>query len=42
MASIHELSSRSIDFVLIFTQAYLNEDVFMELPLGIAVDGNRG
>ena len=41
IASIHELISRPIDFVLAFTQAYLDVDVLMKLPLGIGVYGNR-
>ena len=39
---IHELPSRSIDFVLAFTQAELDVDVFMELPLGMGVCVNEG
>ena len=42
LASIHELTSRSIDFVLYFSQADLDVDFFMYLPLGMVVDGNRG
>ena len=38
--NIHELSRRSIYFVLGFTQADLDVDIFMEIPLGIGVDGN--
>jgi len=41
IASIHKLPSRSIDFVLAFPQADLDVDVFMELPIGMDVDGNR-
>ena len=39
---IHELQSRSIEFVLTFPQDDLDADVFMDLPSGIVVDGNRG
>ena len=39
---IHEFPSRQIDFVIAFTQAYIYMDVFMELPLVMLVDGNRG
>ena len=41
IASIHKFPSRSIDFVLAFPQAELDVDVFMDIPLGIAVYGNR-
>ena len=39
---IHELPSRTIDFVLSFPPADLDADVFMDLPLGTGFDGNRG
>ena len=32
--SIHELTSKSIDFVLAFTQSELDMDIFMDIPLG--------
>ena len=35
--SIHELTTRPIDFVLEFTKADLDVDVFMEIPLGAVV-----
>ena len=38
---IHELPSRSIDFVLAFTLDELDVDMLMELPLGILVVVNR-
>ena len=41
IASINELPSISIDFVLAFTQDNLDVDVFVELNLGMGVDGNR-
>jgi hypothetical protein len=34
IAKIHGLSSRSINFVLVFPQAGLEIPVYMELPLG--------
>ena len=40
IASIHELPSRSIDFVLDFNQADLDVDAFTEIPLGMGVYGN--
>ena len=42
IASIHECSSKSIDFVSAFTQDDLGVDVILELPLGMVVGGNRG
>ena len=42
IASIHELPSISIDFLLDFGKAYIDMDVFMEISLGIGVGGNRG
>jgi len=39
LSIIHDLDTRSIDFVLAFPQAPLDIDVFMELPYGFAVDG---
>ncbi len=35
IAKIHGLSSRSIDFVLVFPQADLKIPVYMELPIGL-------
>ena len=42
IASIHEFPSRSIDFVISFHQAGLDVDVFMDIPLLMVVDRNRG
>ena len=42
IASLHDLPRISIIFVLAFPQADLDVEVFMELPLGIGVDENRG
>ena len=38
---IHDLESRSIDFVLAFPQSDLKEEVYMELPFGFDCDGDR-
>ena len=40
-ASIHEFTSKSIDFVLAFSEADLDVDVFMDIPLVIGFDRNR-
>ena len=40
LESIHEFTSRSIDFVIDFTQADVDVDVFMNIPLGMVVDVN--
>ena len=42
IASIYELPSRSIDFVPAFSQYDLDVNIFMDLLLGMGVDGNRG
>ena len=42
ISSIYELPSRSIEFVLAFTQADLYVNFCMELTLGMGVDGNKG
>ena len=43
VTKIHGLSSQSIDFVLAFPQADLNEvNVFMQLPIGMEVEGEYG
>ena len=42
IASVYEFPSRSIEFLLAFTQAYLDVDVFVDPPLVMGVDGNRG
>ena len=41
IASIHELSSRLIDFLLDFLQDDLDVDIFIELYFGMLVDQNR-
>ncbi len=38
LCNIHELESKSINFVLAFPQADLDVDIWMELPLGIVVN----
>jgi hypothetical protein len=38
IAKIHKLDSKAIDFVLAFPQADLEEDIWMELPIGFQVD----
>ena len=42
LSIIHDLETRSIDFVLAFPQADLDVDIFMELPYGFDIDGKRG
>ena len=39
ITKIHSLDSKSIDFVLAFTQADLKENIWMQLPIGFQVDG---
>jgi hypothetical protein len=41
VAKIHELSSKSIDFVLAFPQADLEVPVYMELPMGFDAPDNE-
>ena len=41
ISSMHEFTTRSIDFVLTFPQTGFDLDVFMELPLVMLVYGNR-
>ena len=36
---IHSLDSKAIYFVLAFTQTYLEEDIWMQLPIGYQVNG---
>ena len=36
------LESKSIDFVLAFTQAELDVPIYMDLPIGIEVTGSGG
>ena len=38
---IHDLETRSIDFVLAFPQAEVNVPIFMELPMGFNCDDSR-
>ena len=40
--SIHEFTIRSIEFVLDFTQSDLGVYAFMDIPLGMGYDVNRG
>ena len=40
IAKLHNLDSKAIDFVLAFPQADLEEDIWMNLPIGFQVDGN--
>ena len=40
IASVYGFPSRSIEFLLAFTQDDLDVDVFVDIPVGIAVDGN--
>ena len=42
ISHIHELTIRLIDFVIAFTQYDPDMYVFMDLTLGMGVDGNRG
>jgi hypothetical protein len=39
LCNIHGLESKSIDFILAFSQADLDVDIWMELPAGIVVSG---
>ena len=39
IAKIHNLDSKSIDFVLAFPQADFTEDIWMQLPVGFQIDG---
>jgi hypothetical protein len=41
LSIIHSLETRSIDFVLAFPQADLESDIYMELPFGFDLDGDR-
>ena len=38
IAKIHSLDSKAIEFVLVFPQAELKEDIWMQLPVGFQVD----
>ena len=39
IAKLHKLDTKAIDFVLTFPQADLEEDIWMQLPIGFQVDG---
>ena len=39
IAKIHNIDSKAIDFFLAFPQAYLKEDIWMQLPVGFQIDG---
>ena len=39
IAKIHNLDSKYIDFVLAFPQADLEEEIWMQLPIGLQIDG---
>ena len=41
LSVLHDLETRSIDFVLAFPQADLDVDIYMELPYGFDFDGRR-
>ena len=38
LCNIHKLESKSIDFVLAFPQAYLDVDIWMDLPIGFVIN----
>ena len=40
IAKLHNLNSKAIDLLLAFPQAYLEEDIWMYLPIGFQVDGH--
>ena len=40
IAKLHNLDSKAIDFVLAFPQAYLEEDIWMYIPIGFQFDGH--
>ena len=39
ISKIHGLDSKSTDFVLAFPQADMEEDIWMQFPIGFQVDG---
>ncbi len=39
VAKIHGIDTKTIDFVLVFSQAQLDTDVFMEIPAGVQLHG---
>ena len=40
ITKLHDLDSKAIDFVLAFPQADLEEEIWMQLPIGFQVDGH--
>ena len=40
ISKLHNVDSKTIDFVLAFTQADLEEDIWMYIPIGFQVDGH--
>ena len=42
LAAIENLHTKSIDFVLAYPQAYLDVDIYMELPQGFNVGPGSG
>ena len=40
IAKPHNLDAKAIDFLIAFTQADLEEDIWMYLPIGFEVDGH--
>eukprot|EP00985_Skeletonema_marinoi_P020725 scaffold12380_cov197-Skeletonema_marinoi.AAC.1 len=42
ICKIHKLHSKSIDFVLAFPQADLEEDIWMQIPQGVTVESEDG
>jgi hypothetical protein len=40
LCNIHGLESKSINIVLVFPQADLDKDIWMELPVGIVINSN--
>ena len=41
LPKIHNLDSKVIHFVLEFPQADLEEEIWMQLPIGFQVDGQK-
>jgi len=41
LSQILRLHTRSIDFTLVYVQAPINVDIYLELPQGFDVDGNQ-
>jgi len=42
ICKIHKLHSKSIDFVLAFPQADLEEDIWMQIPQGVTIESEDG